>query len=169
MCKNALKHILHKPLYAINMNIFEKIADKLKKTENDAYNKNETSFDLFEISHCTDTSIIGRDYPQVDFIDLEKAHSINYHNKPNTFEFDKITLYKTAKLTDVISTAAISAHGFMLSKKALDIFTSQNIGKFCIYPANLIHKGASYKYCYLTMILQMKSTSNNQLFSLPIF
>ena len=131
------------------MNIFEKIADKLKETENEAYCKNETSFELFEISHCTDTSIIGREYPQVDFIDLEKAHSINYHNKPNIFEFNKITLHKTSKLTDIVSTAAISAHGFMLSKKALDIFTSKNIGKHSIYPANLIHKGASYKYFYL--------------------
>src|SRR5690606_20133509 len=67
-----------------------------------------------------------------------------------------IELRKSAKLTDCISTAAISAHAFILSDKALKVFQRFDLGKHAIYPATVHHKDTINDYHVLHFINDME-------------
>src|SRR5688500_17800717 len=105
------------------MNIFERVAKRLKREEESAFEGNPISGNFFEISHSTDTKVVGRKYPQTDCIELSVANAIEFHEiQTANLKFNEIRLYPSSKLTDCISTLAISAHGFLMSERAVDIF-----------------------------------------------
>jgi len=122
------------------------------------FTKNPISSIIYEITESSDNKKIGRHYPQVDYINLPKAHAIDYHNMPKkTIIFDEITLYKTAKCTDIISSGAINADGFLMSQKILAIFLKYDLGNYKTYKASVFHKGKKYDYAYLQVMNEMKS------------
>lgn len=132
------------------MNIFERVAKRLKREEESAFEGNPISGDFFEISHSTDAKVIGRKFPQTDFIELSIAHAIKFHEiQTANLKFNEIRLYPSSKLTDCVSTAAISAHGFLLSERALDIFKKFHLGTHKTFPAKMKFEGQNHSYFYL--------------------
>jgi hypothetical protein len=124
---------------------------KLKKIELGTSADNLLSDTYFEISNATKK--IGRHFPQTESISLYNAHAIPYHEFPKIkIEFKEVHIYNTAKLTDCISCTAISAHGFILSDKALEVFKKYDLGTYQIYPMNLFYKNAKYNYGFLHIL-----------------
>lgn len=135
------------------MNIFERIAEIMEEDRLEAFNGNPPSTKYLQLSESTDTKVIGRHFPQTDHIDLKIAHSLSFHNLSKTpVNFKRIELHKTARVTDVLSTAAISAHAFLLSRKALEVFLQFDLGKHEIYPATVYHNGGKYDYGVLHFV-----------------
>ncbi|WP_296381433.1 hypothetical protein [Winogradskyella sp.] len=63
----------------------------MKQDEGSAFLENHTSNSFFEIKESSDNKKIGRQYPQVDSINLTFAHSITHHQMPRqNLKFDKI-------------------------------------------------------------------------------
>jgi hypothetical protein len=125
-------------------NIFERVAEQLEQDRKLAYKDNPVSTKYFRLSNSTDLNVIGRQYPQTDYINLGVAHSLKFHELHiNPIDFKKIELYKSSKITDNISTAALSAHAFILSKRALNVFKQFNLGEHKIYSATIFLKGAT--------------------------
>ncbi len=140
------------------MNIFEQAAKKIKQDEDSAFIENPVSNSFFEIKESSDNKKIGRQYPQVDSINLTLAHSITYHQMPRrNLKFDEIELYKSAKLTDIISSGAICADGLLLSEKILKIFKNYKLGKHKVFKAKVSHKGEKYDYGYLQIMNDLKN------------
>lgn len=128
-------------------NIFERVAEQLEEDRKLAYKDNPVSTKYLRLSNSTDLKVIGRQYPQTDYINLGLAHSLKFHELSNNpINFERIELYKSSKLTDNISTAAISAHAFVLSKRALDVFRQFDLGEYKIYPATIFHKGIANEF-----------------------
>ncbi len=128
-------------------NIFERVAEQLQADRIVAYRDNPVSMKYFRLSNSTDLKEIGRQYPQTDYINLGIAHSLKFHElSDDPIIFERIGLYKSSKLTDNISSAAISAHAFILSKRALELFKQFNLGEHKIYPATIYHKGVANEY-----------------------
>ena len=135
-------------------NIFERVAQNLKKTEQQTFADNLLSEKYFEISNATKK--IGRHFPQTERISLSNAHAIPFHEFPKIkIEFKEVHIHDTSKLTDCISDAAISAHGFILSDKALEVFRKYDLGTYKIYPMNLYHKSVKYDYGFLHILNDM--------------
>lgn len=128
-------------------NIFERVAFTMEQDRKRAFMDNPCSDKYFELSHSANTKEIGRHFPQTDYINLEVAHSLVFHELPKVpVKFEQIKIHKTSKLTDCISTAAIAAHAFLLSKRALDIFQQFDLGNYNIYPATIFHNHAAHEY-----------------------
>ncbi len=108
------------------------------------------------LATSTDRKVVGR-WPQVSYINTFIAHEIKFHEFPwFPIRFDRIELYRSAKLTDCLSTAAISAHAFILSTKALNVFKRFDLGKHAIYPATVNHKESTNEYHVLHIINDME-------------
>lgn len=132
-------------------NIFERVAENLKKIEQQSFAANPLSEKYFEISNATKK--IGRHFPQTSSISLYNAHAIPFHEFPRIkIEFKEVRIHDASKLTDCISDAAISAHGFILSDKALEVFRKYDLGTYQIYPMNLFHKNVKYDYGFLHIL-----------------
>ncbi len=128
-------------------NVFERVAEQLEADRRVAYKDNPVSRKYFRLSNSTDLKVIGRQYPQTDYINLGIAHSLKFHELSSApIKFERIELFKSSKLTDNISSAAISAHVFILSMHALNIFKQFNLGEHKIYPATIFHKGVAHEY-----------------------
>lgn len=141
-----------------NNNIFEKVAGILNSYKNSGLENNEISNKYFIMSNSTETKVIGNKFPQTEYIDLKIAHSLSFHSLPNqNVTFDKIEIYKSSKLTDLISTMAFSAHAFILSEKATEIFKTFNLGEHRIYKAFVYHKGNKYNYFVLHFLNDLKN------------
>ena len=66
-------------------------------------------------------------FPQVSCISIELAHQIKF-DKFSYFDSEFLfELQPKAKLTDVLSQAAISAHGLLINKKVRDLISGLNI------------------------------------------
>ncbi len=134
-------------------NIFERVAETTENLQHKAFLGNESSKQYLNISFSTEPKEVGNQFPQTNYIDLSIAHSLKFDEFPKAdIKFNRIELYKSAKLTDVISTAAISAHAFILSNKGLRIFEKFNLGNHKIYPANVFYKGTKHEFYVLHFI-----------------
>ncbi len=81
---------------------------------------------FFTIENRTDKEV-GNVFPQVSCESLDLAHTIKYDEFSN-FETNLIfTLQPKAKLTDVLSQAAISASGFLINEKIKNILSNFNL------------------------------------------
>lgn len=106
---------------------------------------------IYSIKHRSDKSI-GRTFPQsygmTDDYDYNAPNSIynivSYFKSFPPFEpnFDSFKLNDGAKVTDFISSSCtIGFPGFIVSKKALDIFTNIKMPPYKIFPAKILWKG----------------------------
>jgi hypothetical protein len=139
-------------------NIFEKVAVTLEQDRKRAFIDNPCSDKYFELSHLTDTKEIGRHYPQTDYINLEIAHSLVFDELlKEPVKFEQIKIHKTSKLTDCISTAAIAAHAFLLSKRTLDIFRQFDLGNYKTYPATVFHNDVAHEYGVIHFVNDLHS------------
>lgn len=137
---------------AKKVNVFDEVARQWQVDERSAFKENPASKVYRTISSSTVTKVIGR-WPQVSHINTFIAHELDYHKFPwFPVKFDRIDLYRSAKLTDIISTAAISAHAFIISDRALKLFQRFDLGKHAIYPAAIHHKDSVNEYHVLHFI-----------------
>lgn len=91
---------------------------------------------------------IGRSYPQLHCSTQYHAHRLISWEFP-TFEPElKFELYKGALLTDVLSTAAISARGFMVSPMAREIIQHFNLMQHRYYAATILQPKTGQIFTY---------------------
>ncbi len=139
------------------LNIFENVAEALIEERNMAFKDNSRSTNYFELLHATDKTI-GRKFPQTDFIELLKAHALKNDKLSNiSLKFDRIELYKSAKLSDCISTGAFSRNAILLSRKALEIFEKFSLGNYKIYDAKVYHNYEEYEYGVLHFVNNLQN------------
>jgi hypothetical protein len=89
----------------------------------------------------TNGKIIGRKWPQVDELNLKLAHSVEFNKLPKEkIDFGLMKLYKSAKITDFISDAAISSDHLVINTKTLDILKNFDLGSHIIHDCKIQHK-----------------------------
>ncbi|WMJ72240.1 hypothetical protein RCC89_03540 [Cytophagaceae bacterium ABcell3] len=138
-------------------NIYEHVADLMKENQQKAFLGNPLSEAFFQLNHSTNTKNIGRNFPQTSYINLDFAHQLEFHFLPsNSLIFERIEIYKTSKLTDLISTAAFSAHAYILSKNAVNVFQKFDLGQHKIYPATVYHKDIPHEYGVLHFVTDLQ-------------
>lgn len=116
------------------------------------------------IKPAVDTPETGNAYPAAesyddyDFNAPNSVHKLNFREFPN-FEPDiRFKLAKGAKLTDMLSQAAISAHGFLINEKLKNAFEQFKIVPHKYYPATVEdHQGNVHQYFWLHLVWK-KST-----------
>lgn len=110
---------------------------------------------------AVDTSETGNAYPAADSYDdydyeaPNSVHKLNFREFPD-FEPDiRFKLAKGAKLTDMLSQAAISAHGFLINEKLKDAFERFKIVPHKYYPATVEdHDGNFHQYFWMHLVLE---------------
>ncbi|MDR7130071.1 hypothetical protein J2X69_002418 [Algoriphagus sp. 4150] len=91
----------------------------------------------YTIKHETNTEEIGSDFPQASCLTLNEAHNVSFDAftipSPNL----AFKLGNRTKLTDVLSQAAISAHGLLISHRFKVLLDSFNIMAHKFYPVTV--------------------------------
>lgn len=100
-------------------------------------------------------------YPDYDFKAPNSAHKLNFREFPD-FEPDiRFKLAKGAKLTDMLSQAAISAHGFLINEKLKNAFEQFNIVPHKYFPATIEdHQGNFHNYFWMHIVWDYQSIVN---------
>jgi hypothetical protein len=80
----------------------------------------------------------GRDFPQLHCLTQFYAHQLTPWEFPSFVPKLDFELKKTAKLTDILSNAAITGDGLIMSDKAKAIFSKFNLMKNKFFNANII-------------------------------
>jgi hypothetical protein len=80
----------------------------------------------------------GRVYPQVNCLTQFYAHQLSPWEFPSFVPKLDFELRKAAKLTDILSTAAINGDGLIMSDKAKAVFSKFNLIKNKFFNANII-------------------------------
>jgi len=94
----------------------------------------------------------GRTYPQLHCLTQPYAHSMNAWQFPSFTPKLIFELEKTAQLTDVLSSAAVSSgNGFLVNSKVKDIFSDFNLMTHKYYDANIVvpKTGETLNYYWL--------------------
>ena len=113
----------------------------------------------FILKPAVDTPETGNAYPAAesydnyDFMAPNSVHKLNFREFPD-FEPDiRFKLAKGAKLTDMLSQAAISAHGFLINKKLKDTFEQFKIVPHKYYPATIEdNQGNFHQYFWMHLV-----------------
>ncbi len=108
---------------------------------------------------AVDTPETGSAYPAVesyddyDFNAPNSVHKLTFREFPG-FEPDiRFKLKPGAKLTDMLSQAAISAHGFLINEKLKNVFSSLNIVPHKFYKAYIEDsKGTIHNYYWMHIV-----------------
>jgi hypothetical protein len=131
---------------ADKLNIFERVAETLREEQSAAFINNPSSTKYFSINYATEPKKIGRKYPQSQEI-IGVHHSLKFDDLPAApINFGSVYIHNSSKLTDFISTTAIAAHAFIISKKAIETFEQFDLGDYKVHPATVIHKGIKCDY-----------------------
>jgi hypothetical protein len=102
----------------------------------------------YAIKNRTDEEV-GSVYPQVNCITQEQAHNL-YANEFPSYDPELIfELNKNAKLTDVLSQAAISAQGLLVSDRMKSVLENHAIMKHRYYPVTIKMKNENFTYYWL--------------------
>lgn len=103
----------------------------------------------YSIENKTDKEV-GNVFPQVSCVSIELAHQIQF-DKFSYFDSELLfELQPKAKLTDVLSQAAISAHGLLVNTKVKDLFSNVNIMQHQYYKCLVKDlKGFTHDYYWL--------------------
>ncbi|UXE68834.1 MAG: hypothetical protein KA713_09770 [Chryseotalea sp. WA131a] len=80
----------------------------------------------------------GRAYPQLHCLTQEYAHSMSPWEFPGFTPKLHFELVKTAKLTDVLSQASISASGLLVNNKVREILSQFKLMRHKFYEASII-------------------------------
>ena len=115
--------------------------------------------EYYILKPAVDTPETGNAYPAADSYDdydfnaLNSVHKLNFREFPD-FEPDiRFKLAKGAKLTDMLSQAAISAHGFLINEKLKDTFEQFNIVPHKYFPATIEdHQGNFHNYFWVQLV-----------------
>ncbi len=93
----------------------------------------------------------GRDFPQLHCTTQSSAHQISAWEFPDFKPELQFELNKTAKLTDVLSNAAIPGFGFLHNGRTKQILNGFNLMKNKFYDAEILlpKTGKKEKYDYL--------------------
>ncbi len=108
---------------------------------------------------AVDTPETGNAYPAADSYDdydfnaPNSVHKLNFREFPD-FEPDiRFKLAKGAKLTDMLSQAAISAHGFLINEKLKTTFEQFKIVPHKYFPATIEdHQGNFHQYFWMHLV-----------------
>ena len=93
---------------------------------------------------------VGNVYPQASCITQNLAHAIEFDEFANFESPILFELAPKAKLTDILSQAAISAHGFLLNQKVKDILSGFNLMPHRYYKCIVRDsKGINHDYYWL--------------------
>ena len=94
---------------------------------------------------------IGRNYPQLHCLTQFYAHQLSSWEFPAFIPKLEFELNKTAKLTDVLSNAAISGFGFIVNDKVKDVLSKFNLMTHRFYDVKVImpKTGEVLSYYYL--------------------
>ncbi len=112
--------------------------------------------EYYILKPAVDTPETGNAYPAVesyddyDFNAPDSVHKLNFREFPDFEPNVRFKLAKGAKLTDMLSQAAISAHGFLINEKLKNAFMQFNIvpHKYC--PATIEdHQGNFHQYFWM--------------------
>jgi hypothetical protein len=116
------------------------------------------STEYFIIKPAVGTLETGMAYPAVesyddyDFNATNSVHKLNYREFPD-FEPDiRFKLAKGAKLTDMLSQAAINANGFLINDKLRKVFEKLNSVPIKFYNAKVEHIGAFNDYFWMHIV-----------------
>ena len=115
--------------------------------------------EYYILKPAVDTPETGNVYPAVesyddyDFNAPNSVHKLRAREFPD-FEPDiRFKLAKGAKLTDMLSQAAINAHGFLINKKLKAAFEQFNVVPHKYYPAKIEdHQGNTHQYFWLHLV-----------------
>jgi len=101
----------------------------------------------------TDPAVSGPTYPQAECLTLGDAHSIKVDEfaNPDTIELE-YKLASKAKLTDILSQAAISANGLLVNQKVKDILEGFNLMQHRYYPVTVHIKKPTAQYYWLHLV-----------------
>jgi hypothetical protein len=102
----------------------------------------------YKLENRTDKEV-GSVFPQVSCLSQIDAHRLRSDEFPSFTPKLIFELVKKAKLTDVLSQAAISAMGFIVNYKLKEITESQNQLNLKTYPATVETKSARENYYWL--------------------
>lgn len=105
------------------------------------------------------TKETGMEYPAVesydnyDFNAPNSVHKLNFREFPDFIPDIRFKLAKGAKLTDMLSQAAISAHGFLINEKLKKAFEQFNVVPHKYYPAKIEDcNGNFYDYFWMHLV-----------------
>lgn len=108
---------------------------------------------------AVDTPETGSAYPAVesysdyDFDGPNSVHKLNFTEFPDFTPDIRFKLAKGARLTDMLSQAAISAHGFLINKKLKNALQQFNIVPHKCYPAKIEdHQGNIHNYFWMHLV-----------------
>jgi hypothetical protein len=98
-------------------------------------------------------------YPDYDFNAPNSVHKLDFREFPNFDPDIRFKLAKGAKLTDMLSQATISAHGFLINEKLKNAFEQFNIVPHKYYPAKIEDRNGNF-HNYFWMHLVWKEGIN---------
>jgi hypothetical protein len=113
---------------------------------------------------AVDTEETGHVFPAVesydgyDFNAPNSVHKLNFREFPDFTPDIRFKLTKDAKFTDMLSQAAISAHGFLINEKLKNTFEQFNIVPHKYYPARVEdHQGDFHNYFWMHLVWKDRS------------
>lgn len=111
----------------------------------------------YTIENSTDKEV-GNVFPQVSSVNQNLAHSIPFDEFINLDSELLFELQSKAKLTDVLSQAAISAHGLLINKKVKDLFKDFNLMQHRYYKCLVKDlNGVTHDYYWLHLVDDFKN------------
>lgn len=134
-------------------NVFDLTYDVPREQLFQPFQDQDYSKKFLGMRNATNRKEVGLKFPQVDKMNTEKAYSLSTDSfGAEDLRFDEIRLFDSAKLTDLLSCVHITAHAYLLSDKAVQIFEKFNLGSYRLYPATVEYKGEKYSYQVLQFI-----------------
>ena len=109
----------------------------------------DNNMNYYRIDNDLETKVVGRKYPQVECNNLVYAHAIPDFGPCKIKYKLSFNLVKGAKLTDVLSTLAISASGFVISERLKMLLESYKLERHEFIPVDIISKDQTYNYYFL--------------------
>ena len=118
--------------------------------------------EYYILKPAVDTPETGNAYPAAesyddyDFKGPHSVHKLNFREFPDFAPDIRFKLAKGAKLTDMLSQAAISAHGFLISPRLKEAFEQFKIVPHQYYPATIEdHQGNLHQYFWMHLVWEI--------------
>ena len=103
----------------------------------------------YRIENDVESKAVGRKYPQLECNTLGYAHAIPDFG-PSKIKYNlSFNLVKGTKLTDALSTTAISASGFIISKRLRTLLESYKLERHEFIPVEIIDGKQTHNYYFL--------------------
>jgi len=119
---------------------------------------------FFDIKPAVGTPTTGQGYPAAKMNDGDNfwAHSVhgifNHRTIPKENSNIHYVLSSRAKLCDMMSQAAISGSGFLVSKKFKSFLQNFNLGEHFFFDGSIEKKGQNHEYYWLHIIWNDRHT-----------